>query len=706
MSIKELFLSSSNLKDNFNNVSDELLKITGYNISNQSKLKSAFESMANIVLNKTDDNNHNLITLNTLLNEKSISYFKKVINQKKSNKQTNQLPNNIGGKQVLFDESQGFSYMNDNSDMNDRYNDVMNSRNKVDLSVNDNSYMPQPVNPASNYLEEQDSRTKELQEMYQKQSSNMTNLKYNPDEFKTNKDTNTEYNIMPFTIDDDEIKSLSNNIGEDLPLYQNIKTLQEHETIDTMKLLEEAEKNRQIINYQSMNEKQNQTREMIIQKGNRDIIHERNNTDSITKIDQTLVDPKELHNRNTNWQERMNRHVKENMVDDNSVSNLDSKLDKLLQDKLTKLQIESQPEYIEKVHYISVNSADRKWEASTDDDTRYNFQVKFKASSDFSGAGINSIFKNIISVELVSAILPMDAHIEPFDTRVYMNIMKYPYLLLKIDELDGVFMGTNINNDKAFSTLVFDKFHNTEILSGDHITSNVNSVVKTSFSNEFKRGYVRFNPAYFEKKKYYNAPLASLNKMTINLTDHRGKAFNTQNDVLSITSIAYTGTIAGLTSTDFEINPTNSFPYKATSTVKMIEITTTKYFSNRLFRIGDRIVMNGFSLVAGGAANNSAFQSFINREEGHIIINLEKETNNATATSNDGQLNKIYIPPPGTLDTNNQTLDATTYYDETTLDFTDAAYGKLINTDLQSHFLFRIVTRDVNVSKLTKPINI
>ena len=111
--------------------------------------------------------------------------------------------------------------------------------------------------------------------------------------------------------------------------------------------------------------------------------------------------------------------------------------------------------------------------------------------------------KNVVSVELVNAILPVDAHIESFDTRIYLNIMKYPYILLNIEELDGVFRGTNMNNDKAFSTLVFDKFHNSEILSSDMISGNVSVTAgKTSFVNEFKRGYIRYNPAYFEKKRY------------------------------------------------------------------------------------------------------------------------------------------------------------------------------------------------------------
>ena len=70
-------------------------------------------------------------------------------------------------------------------------------------------------------------------------------------------------------------------------------------------------------------------------------------------------------------------------------------------------------------------------------------------------------------------------------------------------------------------------------------------------------------------------------------------------------------------------------------------------------------------------ANNSKFQTFINREEGHTIINLELETNGLDATNNRGFIKNLYISPPGTLDALNKTVDGDTYYDDS-LDFTDA----------------------------------
>jgi len=101
--------------------------------------------------------------------------------------------------------------------------------------------------------------------------------------------------------------------------------------------------------------------------------------------------------------------------------------------------------------------------------------------------------------------------------------------------------------------------------------------------------------------------------------------------------------------------------------------------------------------------NNSSFNSFINRTEGHIIINMELEDNTASG-GNKSFLNNFYISPPGSYDSTSNSVSG--YYDNTTLDFTGAKYGSVINMDLQTHLLFRIVTRDPDTSGVMKPINI
>jgi len=134
----------------------------------------------------------------------------------------------------------------------------------------------------------------------------------------------------------------------------------------------------------------------------------------------------------------------------------------------------------------------------------------------------------------------------------------------------------------------------------------------------------------------------------------------------------------------------------------MIKIQTTTYFSNRLFRIGDRILMRDFALDTTLSANNAKFNTFMNREEGHSIINLELEQNGDG--QNKGFIRNLYISPPGTMNAENRTVDSATYYDN--INLTGAVQGTLINIDLQTHLLFRIVTRDPDTSNTLQPINI
>ena len=87
-----------------------------------------------------------------------------------------------------------------------------------------------------------------------------------------------------------------------------------------------------------------------------------------------------------------------------------------------------------------------------------------------------------------------------------------------------------------------------QIISGT-TTSIVNSTPKQGFASEYNRGFMKFNPAYFEKKKFYNNPLASLSSMTISITDPRGNFINTQKDVLVISNISLTGKLNTIGST-------------------------------------------------------------------------------------------------------------------------------------------------------------
>jgi len=740
-SIDKLYYSQNNLDNTYKQVSEEISRRTNKDISQNSSYKKSFQSMAKMVYDKCPPQERNLQSVNTKLVEKSVVFFHSKMFEKNINmlteKQENQsIRNTIMNQSTSASTSsnqKGFSMMKDNDDMKGKYEELMAKRDAITNSIgsgNPNDYMP-PTIKSNNYVKN---------EVFVKGNSNNQSSYENQflrvaDESPFNKSTlqtdsqmnkqNIDFSINSFNLNEDLTDSLVGSENADSPLYQNIENLQRMDGTNPMSMLEDyqRQRNQQVQSYTELEKRQNITslqskgsnmsnRSNISSMGglldNQNIVNERNNSDLQTKIDQTQVDPMQLLNFGKKLTDNYMERIEERIVNSNLAQpNADVPIDLAkMQADLIKLQRDSQPKYIEKVHYINVNSLDRLWENSSE--SRFSFKVQFNQGSGFDGAAISQLYKNIVSVELVSAILPMDTTINTFDTRIYGGIMKFPYLLLRIDELDSVFRGTNTWADRAFSTLLFDKVFYTNTLSTDYIsgtsTSNsvVNSTPKTSFYPEYLRGFMKFNPAYFEKKKFYNNPLASLNRMTISITDPRGNFINDQSDVLSLSNISFTSSLSTLTS-GLEITASLAFPYVNQSNYKMIKITSSTTFSNRLFRVGDRVLFRDFATNTALATNNAIFNSFITSTEGHIIVNLDLEDNTA-AGGNKSFLSNLYISPPGQYNSTSNTVSG--YYDNTTLDFTGATFGSLINMDLQSHLLFRIVTRDPDTSGVMKPINV
>lgn len=719
MDNSELYLTKSNLDNVYSQVKDEISRRTNKDIGRNQSYYKQFEQMAKLVYNKIPENDRNLAKLNSTLVEKTVSYLQ----NKMSNRSMNPVNKvGMGNGNLVTDNNcptgqnmyppvdngltsgeYGFTMIKDNEDLNNKFNEMMASRatvGSVASMVGDGataSYMPQP-----NVRSQQARNMGDPSNVSQTYSNQFAKINQN-----VNPESNNSFTIKPFSINEDLMDGLVGSENVDSPLYQNIERLQSMENSNPMEMMEEYQKkrNKQIEEYNNIEKRQNITAMKTVPILENNPFLSRNNTDAITRIDQTVIDPMKLLNDGEKLTQKFMDRIEERIVNNNNANTINPLYNDKLQNEMVQLQRDAQPAYIEKVHYINVNSVDRNWE--TNAENRFQFHVRFNQNSTSTGANISQLFKNIISVELVNAILPMDESLIPFDNRLYFGISKYPYLLLRIDELDGVFRGTNNYADRAFSTLIYDKVFFTNVLSTEYISDATSSIVtstpKQGFASEYMRGFIKYNPAYFEKKKYYNNPLASLNKMTITLTDPRGQYINNQSDVLQLSNIAFTtSNLAALTGT--ELLPSQSWPYDNQNARKYVEITTSTYFSNRLFRVGDRILIRNFNLNNAGA-NNAKFESFINRDQGHVIINLQLETNGVTNTYNKGFLNKIYIAPPGDLDTLNQTVDPATYYDSGIV-YTDATYGTLINVDLQSHLMFRIVTREVDAGKTINSINV
>lgn len=717
--IDALFYSQNNLDNTYSQVADEVLRRTNKDISKNSNYKATFQKMAPMVYDKIPVNDRNLMKCNTTLVEKTVTYFHGKIFEKTVKGSGNGSGSSINNvpptRPSASNQSQttDFTMIKDNSDLKGKMEDLIANRQSLGTGAgimgdgNPDTYLPQHMLAPQQVIQPLSTPTRTQQ--FQRTGDTMT-----PTNKSTPQRENIDFTIKPFNLNEDLTESLYGSDSQDIPLYQNIENLQKMESTNPMTMLEDYTKQRskQAQQYIDLEKRQNITAMQTQPAPQQNIIFDRNNTDAITKIDQTQVDPMELLRFGNKLTDKYVARMEERIVSENDVQTISPDDIENNQGKLIKIQRDAQPKYIEKVHYININSVDRNW-ASNTNENRYSFQVKFNQNSDYQGgAAISQMYRNIISVELVSAVLPMDTYIDPFDTRIYMGLSRYPYLLLRVDELDNVFKGTNNWVDRAFSTMIFDKVFYTNTLSTDYISGTTTSIVqstpKQGFSSEYQRGFMKYNPAYFEKKKFYNNPLANLSRMTIDITDPRGNFVNNQKDVLTISNIQYTTTLNAITAGSTELLPTYAWPYSTQANYKYVQITTSTYFSNRLFRIGDRILIQDFAFNSNASGvNDSNFASFINQEQGHIIINLDVESNGSTTSNNSGFLSNIYISPPGSLNAANQTVAAGTYYDNTSLDLSNVSvFGSMIDVDLQTQLLFRIVTRDPDTTGTLNPINI
>ena len=559
-------------------------------------------------------------------------------------------------------------------------------------------YFVQKINNKNNTLSKKDgvsnkNRDGQLLEMNTKKkhqemvsSRNDFNLNQKGDDISSiqnNSIQSDNFNLLPFTLSDDFNESIGNH---NQPIYNNITNLEQSESSNPMSLLEQAQKerNENVNNYQKTFQNDN----YLSSRATDTIIKD-------SKIKNTAADPKELFETGFNIKNDILSKAEKSNIGINSIENQLSTTDVLR--RILELEKTHRPDYIEKVHYLSINSGDRNWLNNPDNENRYNFKVVFNSSSNSNHAGIQHLYKNVNSVEVVSAILPSDSQVVPFDSRIYLNVKQHPYLLLQIDELDNVFHGTNTNNEKSFSHLLFDKEFNSEVLSGDYISAQANAIatdVNEPFNNKFKKGFFKFIPAYFEKKMYYNNPKAALNSMCINLTDPNGNYINTEPDVLKISGIA------AVAVSDLEIDATTCFPNTDCSGDfnTYLKITTEKHFSNKQFRIGDTIKIKGFT------SDDNSLIPYINRVQGHVILNLEAEDNSANTLKNKSFISNIYIAPKGELDETTKALDTNTESDSVgTGDFTNAY---LINQSLQTNFLFKVVTRDSDTSSVINSFNV
>ncbi len=746
MSTRDIYLSENNIDFLYRDVRDQVSRKENYDLDSSQKYKNSFRGMMEKVYQNSDSSiSNNLASLNRLTTQKIANYFFDQLSKKKSSQSNN-----------LMDRPMKVSGNTSEKEIGNRLDNLMNQR----MDNTPKPHNPNPIGLSTIPVQDLESVKGETNKKYQellasrkdvlpnatnKVSSEPAPLQPPPQPSQPSKNSNVtlnikpndgDFNILPFTISDD-FTDQTNNPGQ--PLYINMDQLSDSTGERVSFKYEDLQKKRnmeiqEFLNYQQTVENNSvvhnpqeiregfatkkpsststtvtenftnssSSNDANINKVVSDYLGERTGIEHINAMRNPLsvnrtdvfANISSLHNQHN----EINNNVDNvNNINSNNTNNPD--FAKSVYDFLLTQMKVGQREYQDVPYYFVVSSEDRQWENNAEN--RYNFLVNFRPTDTQMGVGIDTLYKNVVSVEVVKVIFPHDRLSVPFDNRIYLDLQSYPFLIMDIDELDGVFKGSNNTLNEAFALLLFDKAYDSEVLTNDQILNSIptptDNIFKR-FDRQFKRGFMSFCPFLFEKKKYPNTPLASLNRMTIRFYRPDGQLISVDNDHLDISNVE------SVVLADHELKLTTGFP--GSTTGSYIKITTSTYFSNRTFRVGDLIKIKNYKADPSITDQNKLkFVEYINRKQGHIIINLESEVS-TTASSNEGYINTIYISPAGEIDYKTGSLNTATYNDSVLGVGEVDTYGSLINSSMQVHITFKIVTREDKTTAVINPINV
>lgn len=385
--------------------------------------------------------------------------------------------------------------------------------------------------------------------------------------------------------------------------------------------------------------------------------------------------------------------------------------------------------YRENEYNLFVYSADRDWVNNTAEN-RYDFTVNFNpAYGNNQGLGLSPSsyvkFKNISRIELVKVImstescetLSLKTSASIYDTSKSLNVFSYPYLQVRIPELNTNGFGTNDGLNNSFGVISYDAYW-------------------ASDSTLKNRGYTRMIPKFLKCQKIYHpTPLSTLQKLSIQIQKPDGTTFCTSRDTLDVSGIVTSAQLVGPTGLVFpwlggiaNADTNNSFYHETDTSGEYLWIQTKTWFSQFTVTQGDRVVFKNLTFPSTFTALGSpstAFLAYLMRPEGHTVVDVAQLVYDSATTTyffKDG--------PNGSnkLGYSNFIIIRSNFTDPTTgavslvpwggvqalsTVFLDAvgktpglASGRLMNMSHQLQLIFRVITRDMDSSTRLRPDNL
>jgi hypothetical protein len=254
-----------------------------------------------------------------------------------------------------------------------------------------------------------------------------------------------------------------------------------------------------------------------------------------------------------------------------------------------------------------MNSKDRDWLQNMTQN-RYNFTIQFNTNYKPQGYGlqanIQNRLRNIIRIEFVKAILPVEGLevIIPKDASgatqlqtAFYSALALPSINVLVDEFQGNNYGTNNNIDKSLAVCQYDATWRSSYGS-DH--------------NQVNRGYTLFFPKFMKAQRVYSpTPLSNLQTLSFTLLDPEGNLLSETPDASLIESLHFSDQISGSVYSD--------------ASGEYIFINTTTWFSVWNYSQLDRIFLQGLTFIsASNPSASSAFIQWIADSAGQSVVGI------------------------------------------------------------------------------------
>ena len=388
---------------------------------------------------------------------------------------------------------------------------------------------------------------------------------------------------------------------------------------------------------------------------------------------------------------------------------------------LQQMIITREPEsmaYKEREVNLFVYSADRDWVNSSE--SRYNFSVNFDPSNVALASRLTpstSIkFRNVVRIELVKAIMPgegLDLLVTKtattaYDSSLNMNILSFPYIQVRIPELDTNIYGTNQSLDASFGVLQYD---------ANWVSDSGNTV---------DRGYFAMIPKFLKCQRVYSpTPLATLQKLSFQFQRPDGSLLSTVSDTLDITQIYPSN---ALDAGRFSVTGGSVYQYDSTgadvSGSAYYWLKTSTYFNRWSVSKGDRILVKNLAWSAVPTAGTNTVKQLpdvintLQASGGLLVVDTGVIAGTVFTNSynKQGYANAIivrgaFLDPtltgatgaasPGGIVDDYTTGNVSRYLTTTTL-----TTGRLLNLSHQVQVCMRVILREMDSTGILRPDNL